>query len=150
MLSLKMLSLDGTRVTPCRATLMDLQRDSGLGTLQRDIGPGILFSQCPGLVLLQQQNSFVGGPGTLWGAPVSSSTTACAPWGGLHGEGCCEGQDPECPLRRKPCTSNKRQIGGGSQYATVFTPGNGAPSTCPQHRILWQKLVWRPRLRPGG
>lgn len=76
MLSLKTkkLSLDGTRVTPCRATLMDLQRDcgpgtlqrdNGLGTLQRDSGPAILFSQCPGLFLLQQQNSFTGGPGTL-------------------------------------------------------------------------------------
>lgn len=124
MLSLKTkkLSLDGTRVTPCRATLMDLQRDSGPGTLQRTVArapsrgtvaqpscsPNARgFSCCNSrTVSLEAQALSEELPSQTPPQPV--------PHGVGHMEGgCYEGQDPECPLRRKPCASNKTQIGEG-------------------------------------
>lgn len=155
MLSLKTkkLSLDGTRVTPCRATLMDLQRDSGPGTLQRTV------ARAPSRGTVAQPSCSPNAQGfsccnsrtvSLEAQALSEELPSQAPPQPVpHGVGHMRGgamrdRTQNAPSGGSHVQATRCKLERGSQYAAVFMPGKGALGICPQDRILWQKLVWRP------
>lgn len=163
-LKTKKLSLDGTRVTPCRATLMDLQRDSGPGTLQRTVARApsrgtVAHALSRGTMAWAPSRGTVARPScspNAQGFSCCNSRTVSLEAQALseelpsqtppqpvpHGMGHMEGgamrdRTQNAPSGGSHVQATRRKLERGSQYAAVFMPGKGALGICPQDRILW-------------